>query len=298
LGVTLEDLFKGKTKKLAINREVSCSACDGKGGSKVETCSSCKGRGMKVMTKQIGPGMIQQMQSPCDDCEAKGEIVSEAHKCKTCKGKKTTRDKKIIEVHIDPGMASNHKFTLYGDGDQEPGKEPGDVILQLEEKSHELFERHGRDLAMRCDLSLSEALCGLQRVIKTLDSRNIILSTKPGEVIKHSSTKMIEGEGFPTYRDPFNKGRLIIIFAVDFPDSLSEANAKKIQAALPKVQRPTLPNPSEEVKMVEFDGQGHWKGGAEEEENGNDQDDQHGNHQSFYGQQEFQGGPQAQCAQQ
>jgi len=129
--------------------------------------------------------MIQQMQSPCDDCEAKGEIIAEGHKCKTCKGKKTTRDKKIIEVHIDPGMASNHKFTLYGDGDQEPGKEPGDVILQLEEKSHELFQRHGRDLAMRCDLSLSEAICGLQRVIKTLDSRNIVLNTKPGEVIKH-----------------------------------------------------------------------------------------------------------------
>ena len=90
--------IKGKTKKLAINREVSCSVCDGKGGSKVETCTSCKGRGMKVMTRQVGPGMIQQMQSPCDDCEAKGEIISESHKCKTCKGKKTTRDKKIIEV--------------------------------------------------------------------------------------------------------------------------------------------------------------------------------------------------------
>merc|ERR1712213_62962 len=48
LGVTLEDLFKGKTKKLAINREVACSECDGKGGSKVETCGSCRGRGMKV----------------------------------------------------------------------------------------------------------------------------------------------------------------------------------------------------------------------------------------------------------
>ena len=199
-------------------------------------------------------------------------------------------------MHIDPGMASNHKFTLYGDGDQEPGKEPGDVILQLEEKSHELFQRHGRDLAMRCDLSLSEAICGLQRVIKTLDSRNIVLNTKPGEVIKHSATKMIEGEGFPTHRDPFNKGRLIIIFDVEFPESLSEANAKKIQAALPKVQRPTLPNQSEDVKMVDFDGAGQWKGGMEEE-NGNDQDDHEG-HQSFYGQQEFQGGPQAQCAQQ
>ena len=59
LAASLEDLYLGKKKKLAINREVACSGCDGKGGSKVETCSSCKGRGMKVITKQIGPGMIQ-----------------------------------------------------------------------------------------------------------------------------------------------------------------------------------------------------------------------------------------------
>merc|ERR1719483_74705 len=89
LAASLEDLYLGKKKKLAINREVACSGCDGKGGSKVETCSSCKGRGMKVITKQIGPGMIQQMQCPCDQCEATGEIISEAHKCKECKGKKS-----------------------------------------------------------------------------------------------------------------------------------------------------------------------------------------------------------------
>ena len=101
LGVTLEDLYKGKTRKLAINRDVVCGACDGKGGSKVEKCTICNGRGMKVMTKQIGPGMIQQMQCPCDKCESKGEIVSDAHKCKVCKGKKTQRDKKIIEVSLN-----------------------------------------------------------------------------------------------------------------------------------------------------------------------------------------------------
>ncbi len=100
LGVSLEELHNGKTRKLAANRDVCCGDCDGKGGSKVETCSTCKGRGMKVMTKQIGPGMMQQIQSPCDACGAAGEIISEAHKCKTCKGKKTTRDKKILEVFI------------------------------------------------------------------------------------------------------------------------------------------------------------------------------------------------------
>ena len=100
MGVTLEELYKGRTRKLAINREISCEYCDGKGGSKVEKCSTCNGRGMKVITKQIGPGMIQQMQSPCDACGAQGELVSEAHKCKKCKGKKTSKDKKIIEVSL------------------------------------------------------------------------------------------------------------------------------------------------------------------------------------------------------
>ena len=55
---------------------------------------------MKVTTKQIGPGMIQQMQSPCDACGSQGEVISEAHKCGSCKGKKTMKDKKIIEVLI------------------------------------------------------------------------------------------------------------------------------------------------------------------------------------------------------
>ena len=48
---------------------------------------------MKVTTKQIGPGMIQQMQSPCDSCGSQGEVISEAHKCGSCKGKKTMKDK-------------------------------------------------------------------------------------------------------------------------------------------------------------------------------------------------------------
>ena len=42
--------------------------------------------------------MIQQMQSPCDVCKTQGEIIAEGHKCGACKGKKTTKDKKVIEV--------------------------------------------------------------------------------------------------------------------------------------------------------------------------------------------------------
>lgn len=193
-------------------------------------------------------------------------------------------------------MASNHRFTFYGEGDQDPGREPGDVIIQMEEKSHDVFQRHGGDLAMRMDLSLSESLCGFTRIVKTLDDRNVVVTTKPGEVVKHSATKMIEAEGFPTHRDPFNKGRLIIVFNVDFPESLTENNAKKIQAALPKVPKVNIPNSSEEVKLVDFDGKGEWKGGIED--NGNEAMEEDDSRDGCHSQQHFQGGPQAQCAQQ
>ena len=98
LGVTLEELYNGKTRKLAVSRDLKCDGCDGKGGSNVLKCDTCRGTGMRVMMKQIGPVMIQQIQSPCSDCGAQGEKVDPAKRCKTCNGKKTVRDKKILEV--------------------------------------------------------------------------------------------------------------------------------------------------------------------------------------------------------
>ena len=32
---------------------------------------------------------------------------------------------------------------FYGEGDHEPGKEPGDIVIQMEEKEHAVCQRHG-----------------------------------------------------------------------------------------------------------------------------------------------------------
>ena len=48
LRVTLEDLYNGKTKKLAIQRQVMCKKCDGKGGQgNPVKCSGCRGSGVQ-----------------------------------------------------------------------------------------------------------------------------------------------------------------------------------------------------------------------------------------------------------
>ena len=75
LGVSLEELYNGKTRKLAATRDIICSVCQGKGGSNVKNCTGCKGRGFKVHMQQMGPGMISQSQEVCGECDGRGEVI-------------------------------------------------------------------------------------------------------------------------------------------------------------------------------------------------------------------------------
>lgn len=77
-------------------------------------------------------------------------------------------------------MKDGQKITFHGEGDQEPGLEPGDVIIVLDQKEHAVFQRQGDDLIMRMNLKLVEALCGFRRTVETLDNRLLVVSTKPG----------------------------------------------------------------------------------------------------------------------
>ena len=45
--------------------------------------------------------------------------------------------------------------------------------------------------------------------------------------------KCVFGEGMPTYRNPFEKGKLIVKFAVDFPEAVDPHVAQKLEALLP-----------------------------------------------------------------
>lgn len=74
----------------------------GKRGA-VEKCPVCKGRGMQVIVQQIGPGMVQQIQTVCPECKGQGERINPKDRCDNCNGCKVVREKKIIEVHVDKG---------------------------------------------------------------------------------------------------------------------------------------------------------------------------------------------------
>lgn len=72
-------------------------------------------------------------------CGLQGEVINEKDRCKKCEGQKVSKETKLLEVHVDKGMRHGQKITFSGEADQAPGVEPGDIVLVLQEKEHEVL---------------------------------------------------------------------------------------------------------------------------------------------------------------
>jgi DnaJ family protein A protein 2 len=219
--VSLEDLYNGKTVKLAVNRQVLVG--------EARVCTSCDGHGMVMELRQIALGMVQQIQRACPDCEGEGY---------QCQKKK---ERKVLEVLIEKGMQNKQKVVFQGMADEKPNMEAGNVNFIVQEKDHELFKRKGADLLISKTLSLKEALCGFAWKVMHLDGREVIIKSKPGEVIQAEAAggrpfvKCVPNEGMPSHGNPFVKGNLYVLFTVKFPKDgeIQPADVKQLRRFLP-----------------------------------------------------------------
>ncbi|KAI8320368.1 DNAJ domain-containing protein Mas5 [Martensiomyces pterosporus] len=292
LKVSLEDLYKGKTSKLQVTKNIICATCDGKGGKDgaVQECRKCHGQGIEVVIRQMGP-MVQQIQQQCRQCGGAGEEIDERNKCKKCNGRKVISERKQLEVHIEKGMKEGQKIAFKGEADQAPGVIPGDIVIIVDEKEHPRFKRRGDDLYYEAEIDLITALAGGNVHVQHLDDRVLNVTILPGEVIKPGEVKAVEGEGMPSYRH-HNMGNLYIKFNIRFPESnwTSEEQIKQLEAILPPRQ-PLAAVPKgcheEEVVLATLDASQQQRMNAGAEAMEEDYDEAH-----------QQGGPGVQCAQQ
>uniref|UniRef100_A0A0N4Z4M4 DnaJ subfamily A member 2 n=1 Tax=Parastrongyloides trichosuri TaxID=131310 RepID=A0A0N4Z4M4_PARTI len=239
LKISLVDAYKGKVSKLKLSRKVICQSCKGCGGAngvKPQNCGKCHGRGVFMMTRRVGPGMITSQQVRCDECRGEGEVLAEKDKCRTCSGEKIIDETKILTVDIMPGVKNNQEFIFKGEGDQCPGVETGNVKIIVEIEKHNEFERRGRDLIYNKTITLTEALCGVSFTIKQLDGRVLLVENRPGNVIEPDSVRCVYGEGMPWVENRTQKGNLYIKFEVKFPTNYflrNEEEYKKLERCLP-----------------------------------------------------------------
>lgn len=292
LPVTIEELYNGSVRKLRVNRNEICEDCKGSGtraqNITAESCPNCRGTGMNVRIERFG-GIVQQIQTICHECGGNGETISPNDRCKKCHGKKVMKASKLIEVHIDKGMSDGQKIVFAGEADQDPSYEPGDIVVILEQKEQGIFKRSNvNNLVYEMKITLSEALCGFQKTIKTLDNRTLLISSIPGEVVKNGDIKYIAGEGMPTYKNPFEKGKLIIHFSVEFPNEIDPKIIPQLEKLLPPKPAPTKDVHMDDVEEVNMFDYSH-----EDEERAN----RHNNRRAYEGyEEEEMHGPGMQCA--
>lgn len=255
--VTLEELYKGKTVKFASTKNVICSHCKGTGGkekTKPKTCERCQGKGATVGLRSVGPGLVTQEQVLCDACSGTGSIYREKDRCKKCKGKRTTSEKKVLEIYIPRGAMQGERIVLEGEADQVPDQTPGDIVFTLVEEEHEIFQRRGHDLSAELKITLAEALCGFSRVVlKHLDGRGIHLKHPQGKVLKPGQILKVTGEGMP-HKKSDAKGDLYLVVDIEFPENgwmKDDSSVASLQKLLPEAAPAIVATEIDEVEFEE-----------------------------------------------
>ena len=254
--VTLEELYKGKTVKFAAQKQVNCPTCSGTGGksgAKAKSCDKCKGNGVIHAIGQIGLGLMRQETVQCDHCNGRGKYYKEKDRCRKCKGSRTIKETKALEIYIPRGSINGERIILGGEADQHPDQIPGDIIFTIVEEPHEKFTRIGHDLSAELDITLSEALYGFSRVVLThLDGRGVHVSRPRGEILKPDQALKVSGEGMPLKKGD-EKGDLYLIVKIEFPEDNWLKSEKEWEALRKLLPPPRPPIVADEVDEVEYD---------------------------------------------
>lgn len=244
LKCTLKELYMGKTAKLGLNRTRICSVCDGHGGLKKCTCKTCKGQGIQTQTRRMGP-LVQSWSQTCADCGGAGVFVKNKDICQQCQGLGFIKERKILQVTVQPGSCHNQLIVLTGEGDEVistkgGGHEkviPGDVvitILRLKDPNFQVIN-YSNLICKKCKIDFMTSLCGGVVYIEGHPSGKLIkLDIIPGEILKPGCFKTVEDMGMPKFINGVRSGfgHLYVKFDVTYPERLEPENAKKIQNIL------------------------------------------------------------------
>lgn len=203
---------------------------------------------------QLGPGMYQQSSGPCSECGGTGEQIDPAKRCKNCNGKKVVKEKKVLTCEVDKGAPHGEKYVFHGESDAHPDKEPGDVILMVNEQPHATFKRKGADILMEKEITLLEALSGVDFVVDFLDGSKFRVQTEPGAVVKPDSLMTIPEKGLPFHKNPYKFGNMFVLFTVKFPASLGATELAGVSEMLKgmKKKNAQMSDAAEEHKLIAY----------------------------------------------
>jgi molecular chaperone DnaJ len=217
--LTLAEVALGVKKTVKLKTLERCGTCEGTGakpGTQPTTCTSCGGSGeVRRATRSMFGQFISV--APCPTCGGEGKVIS--HPCEVCRGEGRVRGDKSVVVDIPAGVSTNNYLTLRGKGAAGPRNGPhGDLLVMLDIKEDDRFERQGDDLVYDLPVSFSQAALGGEHPVPTPygeERLKIPPGTQPETVLR------LRGKGLPILGQDA-KGDLLVRVRVWTPERLTE----------------------------------------------------------------------------
>ncbi len=210
----LVDIAKGVKKKLKVQKLTMAD------GVKYENCGTCGGSGQVTRISNTFLGQMQT-RSACPTCHGAGQSVSQIPPGADRDGMVKKED--IIEIDIPAGVEEGMQLNVRGKGNDAPGGgQPGDLIVLIEEKTHDELVRNGQDLHYELYVSFPDAVIGCKSEIPLVEGKariSVPEGTQSGKLVR------LRGKGLPSVNS-YGSGDLIVHINVWTPKKLSKEERK------------------------------------------------------------------------
>ena len=238
LRLTLGEINQGLQKKIRLKRDTVCETCSGSGSAKggSSRCSDCGGRGQ---VRQVRSSLFGQFVSvaACPGCRGSGEIID--NPCLNCHGEGRRPEVANVDVEIPAGIGDGQYLTLPGRGNAgRNGGPAGDLLIFIEEKPHEFFERDGEDLNLTMPVGFPTLALGGKVEVPTLSGTVMVsvpAGTQPDGVLR------LRGKGLPRLHGG-RHGDLFIRLRPFTAGKLSKRE-REILKELDELQKDKVPRP-------------------------------------------------------
>jgi len=221
LELDLEEAVAGIERRIEIPTLGECEHCHGSGSEdgKVETCTTCQGRGQVRIQRGIFA-----MQQSCPHCAGRGQIVQ--NPCVSCHGAGRVEETKVLSVKIPAGVDNGDRIRLSGEGEAGPaGTPPGDLYVEVRVREHPIFQRDGDDLHCEVPIRISQAALGDTVRVATLGGEaeiRIPAETQTGKLFR------LRGKGVRSVRSR-SEGDLYCRVVVETPVNLTADQRKLLE---------------------------------------------------------------------
>lgn len=228
--LSFEEAVFGAEREVEVNRLERCQRCSGAGnepGTRLNTCSACRGVGQVRRAQRSIFGQFTQV-ATCPTCQGRGSVIPTP--CTACHGAGTERRKRKIAVRIPAGIEDGMQVRLTGEGDIGlDGGSAGNLYVYVGIQAHSFFQREGNDLLYHLPINLAEATLGIEKKIPTLaadgtgETLKIPHGTQPGAEFR------IRGKGIP-YINSSRRGDLRVLVELQVPRNLNSRQRKLLEA--------------------------------------------------------------------